>query len=153
MNLSTMYFVPFAPIDPFPVNVVRPPDDVSVFVIVTFPEEADALLFPAASLNDPDAIVTTPVPPTVEFGVKTTEYDVPLPEKLESVPPVAETSPLAKSDALSDNVIVTVTVEPALTDVEVTVAVGAVASLMIESSAFPDDGASSRLLDESVARM
>ena len=60
---------------------------------------------------------------------------------------------MAKSDALSDKVIVTVTVEPALTDVDVTVAVGAVASLMIESSAFPDDGASSMLLDESVARV
>ena len=68
-----MYFVPFVPIEPLPVNVVRPPDEVSVFVIVTFPDEVDALVFPAVSVNEPDATVTTPVPPTVEFGVKTTE--------------------------------------------------------------------------------
>jgi hypothetical protein len=132
VNLSTMYFVPFAPIVPLPVKVVRPPDDVSVFVIVTFPEADDALVFPAASLNDPDATVTTPVPPTVELGVNVTEYDVPLPVNPESVPPVAETSAEVKFVEVSLSVIVTDTVEPALTLAVETVAVGAVVSIVTE---------------------
>lgn len=153
VNFSTMYFVPFAPIVPLPVNVVRPPDEVIVFVIVIFPEADDALVFPAASLNDPDATVTTPVPPTVELGVYVTEYDVPLPENPESVPPVAEISAEVKVVEVSLSVMVTDTVEPALTLVAETVAVGAVTSLMIESSAFPDEGASSMFPAASVARV
>ena len=70
---STMYLVPLAPIVPLPVNVVRPPDEVSVFVIVTFPEDEEEFVFPAASLKDAEETVTTPVPPTVALGVKVTE--------------------------------------------------------------------------------
>jgi len=85
--------------------------------------------------------------------VYVTEYDVPLPVNPESVPPVAETSAEAKFVEVSLSVMVTDTVEPALTLVAETVAVGSVTSLMIESSAFPDEGASSMFPAASVARV
>lgn len=124
-----MYFVLFVPIVPFPVNVVRPPDDVSVFVIVTLPDDVDALVFPAASLKDPAATVTVPVPPTVPDGVYVTVYAVLLElARFESVPPVALKSASAKLDEASLSVMDTETVDPALTLVAVTEAVGAVES-------------------------
>lgn len=126
---STMYFVLFAPMVPFPVNVVRPPDDVSVFVIVTLPDDVDALVFPAASLNDPAATVTVPVPATVRAGVNVTAYSVLLLlTRSESVPPVALRSSSAKFDEASLSLMSTDTLDPALTLVAVTEAVGAVES-------------------------
>ena len=80
-----------------------------------------------------------------------TLYDVPVPETLEMVPPVAVTSPVVKLTDVSLKVISTLTVDPALTDVAATVAVGRTVSRMIESSAEP--GTSSTFPDESVARV
>jgi hypothetical protein len=104
--------------------------------MVTFPDDVDALVFPAASLKDPAATVTVPVPPTVPAGVNVTVYAVLLElAKLESVPPVALKSANAKSDEASLSVMDTETVDPALTLVAATEAVGRVASRVIESSA------------------
>jgi hypothetical protein len=83
--------------------------------------------------------------------VNITLYDVPLPDTFEMVPPVAVTSPVVKLTDVSLKVIPTVTVEPALTDVVATVAVGRTVSRMMESSAAP--GASSKFPAESVARV
>jgi len=69
VNRSTMYFVPLAPIVPLPVKDVRPPVEDAVFVMVTFPVDAEEFELPAVSVNDPDATVTTPVPPDVRYGV------------------------------------------------------------------------------------
>jgi len=119
----------FKPIAPLPVKVVRPPEDVNVLVMVTSPDDADALVFPAASLNDPAATVTVPVPATVVAGVNVTLYEVLLQlKKLESVPPVALRSANSKFDESSLSVMDTKTVVPALTLVAVTEAVGAVES-------------------------
>jgi hypothetical protein len=65
VNLSTMYFVPVEVpliVSGFPENELRPPEDVKVFEIVILPDDAEALVFPAASLKDPAATVTVPVP-------------------------------------------------------------------------------------------
>ena len=76
---------------------------------------------------------------------------MPLPETFEIVPPVAVTSSVVKLTDVSLRVIPTVTVEPALTDVVATVAVGRTVSRIMESSAAP--GTSSKFPDESVARV
>jgi hypothetical protein len=111
-----MYFLPLTPIVPLPVKLVRPPEDVNVLVMVTFPDDADALVFPAASLNDPAATVTVPVPATVSAGVNVTVYKVLFElAKLESVPPVALRSASSKFDEASLSVIVTVPDAPAAT--------------------------------------
>ena len=62
MNRSTTYFRLLTPIVPLPVKLVRPPDDVSVLVIVTVPDADDAFELPAASVKLPDATVTEPMP-------------------------------------------------------------------------------------------
>jgi len=133
------------------VKEVRPPVDDEVFVMVTLPVAAVAFEFPAASVNEPDPIVTTPVPPDVRYGVYVTEYDVPLPENPESEPSVALTSDAAKFVDASLRLIATLTDDPELTDVAVTFAVGAVASRMTDASATP--GAASMLPAESVERV
>lgn len=61
--------MPLAPIEPFPVNDVRPPVEDAVLVMVTFPDDAEEFEFPAVSVNDPDATLITPVPPDVRYGV------------------------------------------------------------------------------------
>lgn len=110
-------------------KLVRPPDDVSVFVMATLPDEAEELVFPAASLNDPAATVTVPVPATVRAGVNVTAYSVLLLlTRSESVPPVALRSSSAKFDEASLSLMSTDTLDPALTLVAVTEAVGAVES-------------------------
>ena len=72
------------------------------------------LLFPAASVNTPLEIDTEPVPPCVfVVGVNTTLYTVDeVAVTDESVPPETETSPVAKFEEASDNVIVRVEVSP-----------------------------------------
>jgi hypothetical protein len=50
------------------------------------------LVFPAESLNEPEATVMPAVPPLELDAVKVAVYVVPLPEKLLSVPSVTETS-------------------------------------------------------------
>lgn len=135
VNRSTMYFVPFAPIVPLPVNDVRPPVDADVLVMVMFPVEAEELELPAASVNDPDATVTTPVPPDERYGLYATVYEVPLPEKLERLPSVALTSASANVVEDSFSPIDTLTDEPAVTEVGLTVALGAVVSTTIDSAA------------------
>jgi hypothetical protein len=62
---STMYLVPVEVplmVSGLPENELRPPDDVKVFEIVTFPDDAEAFVFPAASLKEPAVTVTVPVP-------------------------------------------------------------------------------------------
>jgi len=54
------------------------------------------LRFPTASLKEPAATVTTPVPPDEPEAVYVTWYEVPLPVKFDSVPSVAERSLIAK---------------------------------------------------------
>jgi hypothetical protein len=61
-----MYLVPVVVpliVVELPVKVVRPPVEDDVLLTVTFPVAADALEFPAVSLNEPEATVTTAVPP------------------------------------------------------------------------------------------
>jgi hypothetical protein len=133
------------------VKDVRPPVEDAVLVMVTFPVDAEEFEFPAVSVNDPDATVTTPVPPEVRYGVYVTVYEVPLPENPESEPSVALTSDAAKFVDASLRLIATLTDDPELTDVAVTFAVGAVASRMTDASATP--GAASMLPAASVARV
>jgi hypothetical protein len=69
-------------------------------------------VFPAASVNAPLATEIDPEPLCVfAVGVNTTEYTV---EEVavteESVPPVTETSPVAKFEDASDSVMVNVEV-------------------------------------------
>lgn len=128
MKRSTMYFRPLTPIVPLPVKLVRPPDDVSVLVIVTVPDADDAFKLPAASEKLPDATVTVPEPADVPYGVNVTEYDVPLPVKLDKAPPVALTSAEVNVVELSLSEIDTDTLEPAATVAEPTDAVGGISS-------------------------
>lgn len=102
--------------------------------MVTFPVDAEEFEFPAVSVNDPDATVTTPVPPEVRYGVYVTVYEVPLPENPESEPSVALTSADVNVVEASFNPIDTLTDEPAETEVGVTVAAGAVVSTVIDSA-------------------
>jgi hypothetical protein len=65
--------VPLTPIEAVPANEDRPPADDTVFEIEMFTVDAEPFEFPAASLKDPAAIVTTPVPPEVRDAVNVTE--------------------------------------------------------------------------------
>jgi hypothetical protein len=103
-------------------------------VTVTLPVNAavDALL--AESVNEPDATVTTAVPPTDVAAVNVAVYDVLLTVwKLFSVPNVALTSASANVDVASLTANVIVEVPPELTDVgfALTVTVGTTPSITI----------------------
>jgi hypothetical protein len=92
----------------------------------------DALL--AASVNEPDATVTTAVPPTDGEAVNVALYEVLLADwKLLSVPNVADTSASANVVVASLAVNVIVDVPPELTDVglALTVMVGTTPSITI----------------------
>jgi hypothetical protein len=124
-----MYLVPVVVpeiVPLLPVNELRPPDELTVFVIVTVPDAAEVFKFPAASEKLPDATVTVPEPLEVVKGVKVTEYEVPLPVKLDKAPPVALTSALVNDVELSLSEIETDTLEPAATVAEPTDAVGGI---------------------------
>lgn len=117
-----------------PVNELRPPDELTVFVIVTVPDAAEAFRFPAASEKLPNATVTAPEPLEVVKGVKVTEYEIPLPVKLDKAPPVALTSAEVNVADVSVSPTDTLAHEPAFTEAGVTVALGAVVSITIESA-------------------
>jgi hypothetical protein len=84
-------------------------------VIVISRVEAAVVAFPAASVNEPDATVTTAVPPTDGDAVNTALYVVPLPVIALSVPSVALTSPVANEVVASVEVNVIVAVPPEAT--------------------------------------
>lgn len=68
------------------------------------------LSLPAVSVNAPALIEIDAVPAEFEVGVNVAVYDVPEPEKLDSVPPETVTSPATKFDDDSDRVNVIVSV-------------------------------------------
>ena len=70
------------------------------------------LAFDAASVKDPEATVTTAVPPVERDPVNVAVYVVPLPENAVRVPRVADTSAAVKVVVDSLTVNVTVVVEP-----------------------------------------
>jgi len=112
----------------------RPPVDevVLVTVMLTGNAAVDALL--AASVNEPDATVTTAVPPTEGEAVNVALYEVLLADwKLLSVPNVADTSASTNVVVASLAVNVIVDVPPELTDVglALTVMVGTTPSITI----------------------
>ena len=123
---STTYFLPLTPIVPLPVKLVRPPDDVSVLLIVIAPVAESVLKLPAASENEFAATVTLPLPLDVPNGVNVTEYEVPLPAKLDKEPPIALTSELPKVVDASFREMDTETLEPAATEAAPTEAVGGI---------------------------
>jgi hypothetical protein len=86
-----------------------------VLVIVISRVEAAVVAFPAASVNEPDATVTTAVPPTDGDAVNTALYVVPLPVIALSVPSVVLTSPVANEVVASVEVNVIVAVPPEAT--------------------------------------
>jgi hypothetical protein len=90
---------------------------VSYVIVVA---ELAELLFPAASVNAPLATDTEPEPLCVfAVGVNTTVYDVPeTAVNDDRVPPETETSPVAKFEDASDNVIVKVDVSPDFNEAE-----------------------------------
>ena len=100
---------------------------------------AGGLGLPAASVNAPAATVT--VPATVELvnGVNSAEYEVPEPEKAESVPPVTSTSAAVKSVAGSLRVKVSVAVSRALRLglLDAMATEGATSSIVIEGVSVP----------------
>ena len=95
---------------------MRPPGDDVVFVTVMLRENSDALAFEFASVNDPDAMVMTAVPPDDGDAVNVAEYVAPLPEKLVRVPNLAVTSDAVKVVVDSLTVNVTVAAEPDVND-------------------------------------
>ena len=113
---------------PLPVKLVRPPDDVSVLVIVIAPVAESVLKLPAASENEFAATVTLPLPLDVPNGVNVTEYEVPLPAKLDKEPPIALTSVLPKVVDASFREMDTDTLEPAATEADPTEAIGGISS-------------------------
>ena len=112
----------------------RPPDDAVVLFTVTLPVNAAADAFPFASLNEPEATVTTAVPPTDCAAVNVAVYDVLLEDwKLLRVPKVDEISASANVVVASLAVKVIVDVPPELTEVglALTVIVGTTPSITI----------------------
>lgn len=72
--------------------------------------------FVAASVRDPDATVTTAVPPVERDPVNVAVYVVPLPENAVRVPRVADTSAAVNVVVVSLTVNVTVVVDPDVTE-------------------------------------
>jgi hypothetical protein len=109
---------------------VRPPVDDEVFDTVMLPVVADAFIFPNASANEPEATVTTAVPPLVGDAVNVAVYVVPLPEKLLRVPRVTETSDALNVvvDSLDEKVIVDVPPDASVEGFGLTVITGGVVS-------------------------
>lgn len=115
-----MYFVPV--VEPgieleFPVKDVRPPVDESVFNTVTLTVDAEEFAFPTVSVNEPDATVTTPVPPEDCVAVYVTVYDVlELTVNADNDPSVALRSVTVNVDEASLSVTVMVVDAPELKD-------------------------------------
>jgi len=112
----------------------RPPDEAEVLLTVISPVNAEVFAFPLASVSEPDATVTTAVPPTDDDAVNVALYDVLLADwKLLSVPSVALTSARTKFDVASEMVNVTVDVPPEFTELgfALTVTVGTTPSITI----------------------
>jgi hypothetical protein len=112
----------------------RPPDEAEVLLTVISPVNAEVFAFPLASVNEPDATVTTAVPPTDDDAVNAALYDVLLADwKLLSVPSVVLTSARTKFDVTSEMVNVTVDVPPEFTELgfALTVTVGTTPSITI----------------------
>lgn len=109
---------------------MRPPDDEVVLEIARLPVNVVVLVLLCASVNDPEATVTTAVPPVESEAVNVAVYVVPLPEKPLSVPRVAETSNAVNVDVVSLAVNVMVDVAPDETGdgLAATVIVGAAVS-------------------------
>jgi hypothetical protein len=110
----------------------RPPDEVVVLLTVMLPVNAAVDALPAASINDPDATVTTAVPPTDCAAVNVAVYEVLLTDwKLLNDPNVVLASASANVDVASLAVNVIVEVPPELTDVglALTVIVGTTPSI------------------------
>ena len=129
--------MPFVPIVPFPVNVVR------LFVIVRLMlREATEFVFPAVSEMLPAVTVITAGPPPERVAVNVAVYELPDPEKLLIVPKVAVMS-LAENvvtDSVSVNVMVDVALLAGVSEVglEEIVTDGAVVSIVAVVDATAD---------------
>ena len=87
-----------------------------MFVTVMSNVNAAVFVFVFVSVMDPDATVTTAVPPDDREAVNVAVYVMPLPEKFVRVPNFADTS--AEVNVVTDSLTVNVTVvaEPDVTD-------------------------------------
>ena len=101
---------------------------VSVFTDIVI--DPAVLAFPAASVNLPESMLTTPSAMLLSVGVKVAVYVVPVPLKLLRVPPLTVTSSSVKSAESSERVKVMVALSLAASALSLVViaTVGAVVS-------------------------
>ena len=99
-------------------------------VMVLFVSDPSALRFPAVSVKTPLATLTVPLAVLLAVGVNSAVYVVPLPLKLESVPPTTVKSPTVKleDDSLKVKVMVAVCEAERLVEVVMTAMLGGVVS-------------------------
>jgi len=96
----------------------RPPDEAEVLLTVISNGVTAPDAFPAASVNEPNVMDTTAVPPTDGEAVNVARYEVLLTVwKLLSVPSVALTSSSANVVVASFALNVTVDVPPEFTEI------------------------------------